>query len=378
MNGAQKKLSSLWRTLSIESYVVFAISLIAFFFVHIVDAHTHRWDIPFDPRLVLTGPIAGHALLQSGTLVILLYGGFLLVRYLRKRIPKKLSVKGITLALDDPRLVPVSRSALYWFVMLSSFIIGSSAVFPALFKNFSWSEMVQASNMLMYFDKTLFGVHVPFWLHTLQMPDLLETLLAGAYTYMPLALGLMFAYLCFTDTKGARIYFLTLAVATYLSVPFWIALPAIPPNEIYRLNIFELTLSEESKAEIAQVAFSPAAERMLGDVERMWFDPAMRSFSVSSFPSTHVIWAMLFLYASYARRKQLGYAVLSLVSLFVLANLIATMFLLEHYAVDVVLGIIVAGISISIAHRLLWLEDSYFEDRFELFAIFDAIRTNWR
>ncbi len=370
----EKSISTLWKSLPIETYVVCAVSIAAFFLIHIVDALTHRWDIPFDPRLVLTGPIAGHALLQSGTLILLVYGGYLTTRYLLKRRPEKLTLHSMTLALDDPRLVPVTRSALYWFIMLTSFIIGSSAVFPALFKNFSWDEMIRASNMLMHFDQLLFGVHFPFWLHTQGIPELLQTLLAGAYTFMPLALGTMFAYLCLTDVRRARIYFLTLAVATYLSVPFWIILPAIPPNEVYRLNIFHLELPPEMVREVQQVSFTPSADRMLRDVEQMWFDPAMKSFSVSSFPSTHVIWAVLFFYAAYARRKHLGYITLILASVFVAANIVATMFLLEHYAVDVVLGIIIAGVSIATAERLLWFEKKYYRDCFELFSVFEVIR----
>ncbi len=355
------------RRFPIETYVVFLSSAVIFLTIHLVNSITQRWNIPIDPRAVLMGPLIGEGFLQRGVLILLVYAGCVLVYYF---VTKDSAGKtGIERARNDPRFFVVARSACFWFLLLCAFVAAAGAAFAALYTSFSFNEMANASNLIMSFDKTLFGIYPPFYIHTLSIHTDVQIAFAEAYAYTPALLGILFGFLFCYDRQLCRNYFLSLVISTFISFPFWITFPAIPPNEMYRLNILHQSISTEIQQGVSRVILSPRIDNLLDAVERMWFDHNEKSFSVSEFPSSHVIWATIFLYAAFRVRWWFG----GIASVFYVANFIATIFLMEHYAVDALLGALVALISIYFSHLLLAFDKAYLNDELKLLSIFDSL-----
>ena len=361
-------LGKILRSFPIETYVVFMVGVIVFVTIHIIDFLTHRWNISIDPRSVLMGPIAGGSIFRYGIFSILIYTEYLLVRFVLRHARKPDGSIEIIQALRSPQLSIFLRSALFWLCIMVGFAGGYAAALSALFRNFSKEAMISASDLLLGFDKAIFGVHPPFFLHTLGIPSMMQTVIADSYVYLAHVLGLCFAYSFFTRRQLLREFFLALVISTYIAFPFWILFPAIAPLEMYRGNIFSRTLSPEIIEENARLAFSPFALHRIDQVDHMWLDIKQQSFSVSSFPSMHVTWATIILYVAYAIRRWLG----AILSIFYLTNFVATLFLLEHYAVDSLLGIIVGTLAIVLAKYVLRLETHYFRDRYELLSVIGA------
>ncbi len=371
MNNAYQQSLILLKRLPIETYFVFIPGTLAACALHLFDARTHRWNIGIDPRQVLMGPMAGGEVFHYSSLAIFLVGGILLLRYLFRKSDNPSAPLGVARAVHDKRLFLVARSAAYWFLVSGAMVFGTSAIFNVLFKSFSYTKMGAASDTLMRFDMRLFNTHPPFFLHTLDIPLWLQEFSSYCYTYLPSALALVLAWTFFTNEKLFRTCFLSLALSFALSLPLWIAFPAIPPYEAYVLNTLQREVSPAIRAEVSALSITTQTHAMIESVEAMWIDAIeRRSFTVSEFPSTHIIWSSILLYALFRVRRVLGYLFL----LFYIGNFFATMYLMQHYAVDTILGVFVSFLALSFAVWLLAFEKSYLDDRYALHTIMRVMK----
>ena len=353
----------------IETYIVLLVGVCTFFVVFTIDQLTDVWDLHIDPFSVLMGPIAGGGYISTLALLLILYGSILFLIYLFAKNPDDTRPTGIKRALADQNFFLVTRSILYWFIVSGSMVFGEAALINVLFRSFSYAQMAAASDHMLFLDQFLFGLHPNFFIHTLQVPETLQRIITASYLYLPAALGIVLLISFCRDERLFRITFLSLIFSLYLSIPFWILFPAIPPYEAYVLNTFHQKFPTALATEIAGVSFSPKVAESLTAIEGMWLDPAGKSFSVSSFPSTHIIWATIMLYGAFVLRKWFGLLLVP----FYLLNVIATQFLLEHYAVDVLLGIFIGIISICIAKFVLGRASHHFTDTHSLLSIFPAM-----
>ena len=92
----------------------------------------------------------------------------------------------------------------------------------------------------------------------------------------------------------------------------------------------------------------------------------------------HAAWGVIIAYAGISMCPWLGIIFVP----WALLNGVGAVYILEHFSVDIFLGIIVALLAIIITEALLSFEDKYFEDRLGLFSWFDYIQSQllslWR
>ena len=97
--------------------------------------------------------------------------------------------------------------------------------------------------------------------------------------------------------------------------------------------------------------------------------PSERFIPISTFPSMHAAWGTVIAYTGIVLCPWLGIALVPLSIL----NDFGAVYILEHYSVDIFLGIIIALISIFITEMLMRREKKYFYDKFELFSGFNFV-----
>jgi hypothetical protein len=363
-------LKHILRALPIETFALVGIYFPIFLTIFFLAPSMPHWHFDIRPLAFLVGPMAGTQLLRYPTLLLFFYAGFLLVRYFTGSFGTPGVPRGIARAVGDPRTLVVARSAVFWFFVTSVFVLASSSILTVLFHSFSHQAMGRASDLLMHMDKFIFGMYPPFFLNTLHIPGAISWFIVAVYMYIPFLFGILLTFLFCTHTRFFRSCFLALGMATVLSLPFWIIFPGIAPNEIYRHNTLDRSALLPDGKDMRDMVLAPHVSETLAKIEAMWIDKSGKSFSVTTFPSMHVIWATFFLFYLYRMHR---YSLFATLPLYV-ANAIGTMLLLEHYAVDVLLGIPIAFLAIYIAERLLRFESSYFVDRLGLLAIFDAVQ----
>ncbi len=189
--------------------------------------------------------------------------------------------------------------------------------------------------LLIKIDFALFGAHPTVWMERLINP-LLTAMLQFAYIsyyFMPISLGVTLI------AKGKRPEFekalFGIVLCFYLSYIGYLLVPAVGPR---------FTLKELQTTSLQASPFIAAIQETLNGLEHNKTD---------AFPSGHTAIALVSLYYAWKLREHVLFRVLLP---FVLALIFSTVYLRYHYVIDVIAGIALAGVTVSLAPNLSrWL-----------------------
>jgi membrane-associated phospholipid phosphatase len=186
-------------------------------------------------------------------------------------------------------------------------------------------------DVLIRMDHALFGVHPTVWMERLITPTL-TTLLQFAYLsyyFMPLSLGIVLIARRKHDEFDDALFGIVLCF--YLSYIGYLLVPAIGPR---------FTLGRLQTTDLHASPLIRTIQDALNGLERNKTD---------AFPSGHTAIALTTLYYAWKKKER----VLSAVLLPAAAGLIfSTVYLRYHYVSDVLAGIALAAVTISIAPKL--------------------------
>jgi membrane-associated phospholipid phosphatase len=204
--------------------------------------------------------------------------------------------------LVDAALLGVEHASLggYAFVMLGS------VAYPALLINF-----------IIFSFKNLVGILV------------LSAFLL-AYVNMRLMRELVAAF-CF---------------CAVLMVPLWIAFPALSPQDRFVDNVYHLPVPSAVAAVVSARHVEPQIAAFLAGIRTE--KNGLADMPTSTMPSAHAAWAVLAGYYLFRAKKWLGWIAL----LFLLASTAGTVILAQHYALDVLVGILIATLAIGATSSL--------------------------
>ena len=196
-----------------------------------------------------------------------------------------------------------------------------------------------ANEMLLGWDEAVFGVYPFIWLHTAANSlkpvfDFLSPLIIYSFQGLSLVIGATMIFFM----KNRKIYPALVSsffIAMGIGLFFWWAVPANSPNNYY--------LSVERSIP----GYDP--NRFVAEFEEKVRSRQQKLPPISTFPSSHVNWGMqiVFFWAVYDRRT-----LFVSVPWFLLMAL-GTVYLAQHYAVDILLGIPLGAVSIAAANLLV-------------------------
>lgn len=241
------------------------------------------------------------------------------------------------------------------------FITFYSILISVVFSLADIDWVVPVSLWYISFDSAL-GVHKGLELlieFVLAHPFLYEVIrFCYAYTANMMAIG--FLVLCIFSARLLRSYLLAMFVSLILASVIWIISPAMAPHQ---LAVFDKTsdsvYAEEIKKQTASVMQFVANnegtqwEDQVVRYDEYWEDATRNyGYPISSNPSMHIIWGVLLIYFMCRVHYILG----CLASLFVFFEAIGTMLFLQHYLLDIPVGIVVGLIAIYISKKLVMYE----------------------
>jgi membrane-associated phospholipid phosphatase len=257
--------------------------------------------------------------------------------------PMRRSVDRIQAAASLARLI-----ALYALACVLLFLALNALCQP------NYQKVLWANQFLMEIDHKLFGTYVPFEAQEQPLFHFFSALLLNCYLYLNEVFLLVLLALCVFNYKRFRHYCLAFIACVLLAFPGWYAIPAITPDEAYRLNkpraVIPLDISMELTAPIYHL--NPDVAKFLRGVEPHESAPSQGIYLVTSLPSMHVAWGML---AVWFGCKLWRRSVLFLAPWGAL-NAIAAVFTLQHYAIDVIAGMVVTVLAVLLVQGLLTLE----------------------
>lgn len=190
----------------------------------------------------------------------------------------------------------------------------------------------------------------------------LPHLLAWAYHDWIWLLALLFFGLVFRSIRLFRFFFFSFFITLTLGMPFWYAAPAVSPLELAVYPSLSLDQNE-------LVADTGEQLRLFAkdNPEHIWTTETLRlkkfweggsdyeSFAVSSNPSMHVAIGMILVFFAF----HIGRWFCLLFVVWQIPNCIATVYLLQHYTIDIPSGVLMGLLGIALARCVLWIEDSF-------------------
>jgi hypothetical protein len=219
--------------------------------------------------------------------------------------------------------------------------------------NVNVSKMIYFNKLFLDIDKALFGVYLPFWFQSLDnnikfVFDFLALPIIISYTKLAFLLNLLLAGFLILRPNYFYQAFLGFFICFFISVPIWFCFPALSPFDSYINNV--IIMPENSNLDTYISLYNP--NKYLNMVfERFSLQNKGNGrsfFAITSMPSMHIAWSVLILYFGYKFKKSF---LLFFVPYFIL-NFIATLYLLQHYVIDIFFGLIVGIISIFLAQKI--------------------------
>ncbi len=212
------------------------------------------------------------------------------------------------------------------------------------------STIVFFSQAFLQIDKMVFGVYVPFWFHDSSNGlkpffDNFSLLIIIIYRSLPFLLGILFSLLFVIKPQYFYKAFLSFVIMFLIGLPLWFFFPAVSPFDAYIYDVFEAPLPQYLQPALSGYDPNVHLESFLRSIKDLNQESRAQFFAVTTMPSMHIAWAVLILFFGAALWRPL---LVFLVPYF-LINAFATVYLLQHYTIDIPAGLIVAIISIYLA-----------------------------
>ena len=138
-----------------------------------------------------------------------------------------------------------------------------------------------------------------------------------------------------------------------MSIPLWAKFPAHSPTNMYLFNVYERSFPSDIKQRVSE--YRPD-QSTFSFVERM-FRQQKESPPVSTMPSMHIAWSVVLVYFFF---KVSRWSLVFSVPWFFLSAL-GTVYLAQHYFVDILAGLPVGILAIAVSRKLVSLEALYYK-----------------
>lgn len=208
-------------------------------------------------------------------------------------------------------------------------------------------DIAMNNHALMQADAAIFGTYVPFWFQSSAnswkpLFDAVAPLLEWAYRSLGVFLGLLLLFLLFTNDRLFAQMFLSCLFSILVAFPLWYVFPAMSPVIAYWHPIVEPHPSTAVQSVLE--LYEPNGNLLRYMEERVALDEGFPDgfLNITAIPSMHISWGTLLLYFSLAAWRPLALVIVP----YVLLNMLSTVYLMQHYAVDIPAGILVALLSI--------------------------------
>lgn len=200
---------------------------------------------------------------------------------------------------------------------------------------------------LLQADRFIFGLYPMFWLYDAgnayrNFFEATEPFFIESYNALTLVVGVVLIFLFFYQRKKIRVFILAFCINLFIALPLWYIFPALGPDAFYARRH---TGPYELEVEKALDRYHPNRELAL------FIDKLQSSLEipeVTAMPSMHAAWGVTAALFAYGLNPLFGAAVW----MWNVASGIGSLYLLQHYIVDLLIGAVLAFISYFLARRV--------------------------
>ena len=282
----------------------------------------------------------------------------------------------IRIKVFKEQLPPTTNMKLF---LLSFFYITIAIFFSSLLVIFtvkqsslasSPSKMIVASELYMKMDMAVFTVDPRLWLIDFFTHTRWDFLLTYVYRKLDWAFALVLIGLLLFKKTLFRKYLIAFFLAPMIALPFWLALPAVTPNEMYRNNMFLIPSVNIIQQQYEKVPLGKNLSKFLDYAEENIENPKQKHPLVSTNPSMHVCWGFLITYFAILLWRPLGFI---FIPWFILTFL-STIYTFQHYVIDIPAGIACAIFTIVLTNYLFKYERKCYIGNYNLLYFLDVFQ----
>ena len=218
----------------------------------------------------------------------------------------------------------------------------------------SHSAIMASGDLFMALDKKLFGVYPPFWLHSTLNPykyffDALSPLVVSIYGNLVLVLGLIFTLTLVANSRRFYAMLLAFFLCAMIALPFWYLVPALTPVERYVDNILAMPVQEDIQDTLRSYEPNENVSSYLDGLRSRRNQNTDGFLEITTMPSMHVAWGTVIAYFGIRLWAPLAIVLVP----YFLVNAFSTVYVLQHHAVDVLVGFLVAVMAIMLAELII-------------------------
>ena len=349
-----------FRSLPVETWLIGIPSLILFL-ITLNYSHNQNFSNSFFQNVLVY--LSGNRFLFKGLILMYFYIFFRLFYVLFVKVKNKETTKSIT-----REFVIVFRSLLFWLLLITAGTYTFANALSVLFRTSSLANIAHASHTILSFDLDVFktypsnALNIFFTSHAV-----LGALCLWAYSSLAYVVPITLIILICADPKKFRRFLISFFITGYIGLIVWCLIPATSPRGYIDINIThaDTAFTTQYKATMASVTTPYITE-----MDNVWIDPNGVQSNVSTFPSMHASWGFLAMISLISLLPELALLLVP----WLVALMIGAVTIYQHYAVDMIFGLILGGIIFALVGKIMDTEEAYFKDTYDLMYVWNIFR----
>ncbi len=212
------------------------------------------------------------------------------------------------------------------------------------------------NNDLMRIDKLLLGQYPFIWLQTANnFFKIFDKIILISFNSIGLSMSIaLFIFYLSKNRKFLSWYVMSIPLACIISLPFWFAFPANSPQNAFLSNVYNKKINAGVKESLDR--YQPTSsvsyfQSKVGEMQR-------KRPPISTMPSMHVAWAIIIAFLTFKLNKKLAFLFFP----WAIFSAVGTVYLAQHYFIDIIAAVPVALASLWISSLLLALEKKYYQN----------------
>jgi membrane-associated phospholipid phosphatase len=208
--------------------------------------------------------------------------------------------------------------------------------------------------VLMDFDARLTGVYPFFYLVSFSLPDWFCRAVIFSFKELSLLVIIAAIYVFLKNKPVFQEFSASFCLILLLMFPLWLIFPALSPHDRFIDNVYSLPISPAVQKEVESYNPNNCLKQFLAETRTRKEAGQNPYLPTSTMPSAHAAWVVLVGY--YFFRTKIFVGIISLP--FLALSLLGTVFLAQHYFIDIIAGILISFIAIIIIRLLTSFESS--------------------
>jgi membrane-associated phospholipid phosphatase len=266
------------------------------------------------------------------------------------------------------KIKDVIMSIFSFILFIGTMGVMISISIKTLFYLFNEKHVLWATLLLDKTEKFFFGDIVAInFLEIIKNIPLVEYLIIFSYVNVSIIFSLVI-FLVSDDKNSIRKIISSFFISIIISLPMWTMIPAVSPDSLYFAKIFN---NQNTETNFSIVNTNDNFKNTINFLRNIWVSEDNSFYSVSSFPSIHTAMGIISIYVLLnSRKRRILVWFLSLIMFF---EIIGTFYLLQHYFLDTIMGIIVAILALKISEKIIISKDDHL-DNISLYEFSDFLR----